>query len=89
MQITGKKLTSAGIYQIFKRAARDAGVEKSWSPHQWRHAFARNFLRNGGDIGILSQILGHASIHVTLLHYGSLENSDLQKAHLKYAPKIA
>ncbi|MBT7070259.1 MAG: tyrosine-type recombinase/integrase, partial [Anaerolineae bacterium] len=88
VQITGKKLTSAGIYQIFKRAARDAGVEKSWSPHQWRHAFARNFLRNGGDIGILSQILGHASIHVTLLHYGGLENSDLQKAHLKYAPKI-
>ena len=89
VQITGKKLTSTGIYQIFKRAARDAGVEKSWSPHQWRHAFARNFLRNGGDIGILAQILGHASIHVTLLHYGGLENKDLQRAHLQYAPKVA
>ena len=89
VQKTGKGLTTSGIYQIFKRAARDAGVKKSWSPHQWRHAFARNFLRNGGDIGILSQILGHASIHVTLLHYGGLENKDLQKAHLKYAPKVA
>ena len=89
VQKTGKGLTTSGIYQIFKRAARDAGVKKSWSPHQWRHAFARNFLRNGGDIGLLSQILGHASIHVTLLHYGGLENKDLQKAHLKYAPKVA
>jgi len=88
VQKTGCPLTTAGIYQIFKCAARDAGVEKNWSPHQWRHAFARNFLRNGGDIGVLSQILGHSSIHVTLLHYGSLVNKDLQRAHSKYAPKV-
>ncbi|MBT4457238.1 MAG: tyrosine-type recombinase/integrase [Candidatus Magasanikbacteria bacterium] len=89
VQKEGKGLTSSGIYQVFKRAAKDAGVKKNWNPHQWRHAFARNFLRNGGDIGILSQILGHASIHVTLLHYGGLENKDLQRAHLQYAPKVA
>ncbi|MBT4841778.1 MAG: tyrosine-type recombinase/integrase [Anaerolineae bacterium] len=43
VQKTGERLTSSGIYQIFKKAARDAGVKKSWSPHQWRHAFARFF----------------------------------------------
>jgi len=89
VQKEGRGLTSSGIYQVFKRAAKDAGIKNNWSPHQWRHAFARNFLRNGGDIGVLSQILGHATIHVTLMHYGSLENQDLQNAHLKFAPKVA
>ncbi len=89
VQKEGKGLTSSGIYQVFKRAAKDASVKKNWNPHQWRHAFARNFLRNGGDIGMLSQILGHSSLHVTLIHYGSLENKDLQNAHLKFAPKVA
>ena len=84
----GTPISTAGIYQVFKRTAKNAGVEKSWSPHQWRHAFARNFLRNGGDIGILSQLLGHSSISVTLNHYGGLANDDLKRAHNKYVPKL-
>ena len=89
LTLTGNApLTSSGIYQIFKRAAKKAKVKDSWSPHQWRHAFARNFLRNGGDIGVLSQILGHSGIDVTLRHYGGLQTDDLQRAHTKYAPRV-
>ena len=84
----GEPLTTSGIYQVFKRIALRAGVRKKWNPHQWRHAFARNFLKNGGDIGILSQLLGHSDIRVTLDHYGGLTNGELQTAHSKYAPRL-
>ena len=79
-------LTSSGVTQIFKRAAAAAGVKAGWNPHNWRHAFARNFLRNGDDIGVLSQLLGHSGIDVTLRHYGGLDVNDLQAAHQHYSP---
>ena len=88
VSITGEPLTTVGIYQIFKRTAIRADVKDNWSPHQWRHAFARNFLKNGGGLGILSQLLGHSDVRVTLSHYGGLANEDLQRAHYKYVPKL-
>lgn len=35
-------------------------------PHQFRHSFAVNWLRCGGDIVILHKILGHAKIQTTM-----------------------
>ena len=35
-------------------------------PHQFRHSFAVNWLRSGGDIVILYRILGHANIQTTM-----------------------
>ena len=35
-------------------------------PHQFRHSFAVNWLRCGGDIIILSRMLGHAKVQSTM-----------------------
>jgi integrase len=35
-------------------------------PHQFRHSFAVNWLRNNGDIVILHRILGHSKIQTTM-----------------------
>jgi len=35
-------------------------------PHQFRHSFAVNWLRNDGNIVILSQILGHSKLQTTM-----------------------
>ena len=47
------------VFQIVKKCM---GV----SPHQMRHSFAVNFLRQYGNIVILSQILGHSHIQTTM-----------------------
>ncbi len=36
------------------------------NPHKFRHSFAVNWLKCGGSIVILSQILGHSDIKVTM-----------------------
>ena len=52
----------------FKMAIERAGVilPKGQSTHVLRHTFASHFMMNGGNILVLQQILGHASITDTM-----------------------
>lgn len=45
-----------------------AGIEKV-TPHTLRHTFATRFVEAGGDIYLLSRILGHASVDITTRIY--------------------
>ena len=36
------------------------------SPHGWRHAFAREYLQNGGDLASLADYLGHSNVIAAL-----------------------
>ena len=38
------------------------------NPHMFRHSFAVNWLRHGGDIFILSKMLGHSDIKNTMVY---------------------
>lgn len=37
-------------------------------PHAFRHYFALEFLKNNGDIALLSDVLGHRSIDMTRIY---------------------
>jgi integrase len=50
---------------------------KLFGPHCLRHTFATRYLAGGGDIYILSQILGHAKVSTTERHYAHLRPRDL------------
>ena len=47
------------------------------SPHTLRHTFATRYILGGGDIFVLSKILGHASVAVTQKHYAHVLPQDL------------
>lgn len=49
-----------------------------FGPHTLRHTFATRYLQGGGDIYILSKILGHASVEVTQRVYSHLVTEDLR-----------
>lgn len=51
-------------------------------PHQFRHSFAVNWLRNNGDIIILHRILGHTKIQTTM-EYLKIVPTDQGKELLK------
>lgn len=67
-------LTASGLYQLLSRLARVAGVPDV-HPHRFRHTFAVEFLRNGGQIHNLQTILGHSRIETTM-RYAAYEQAE-------------
>lgn len=57
-------LTDDGIYRMMTRRAEQLGIQ-DFSPHDLRRTYATRLLQMGGDINIVRQAMGHASIATT------------------------
>ncbi len=72
--------TRSYFYLIFKEHAKNCGIEKKVYPHMIRHSIASLLLKNGADIRIVQELLGHASITTTEL-YTHVEKSKLKSIY--------
>jgi integrase/recombinase XerD len=84
----GGRLTRAMIFEIVKRLAVLAGIQKTVSPHTFRHSFATHLLENGANLRAIQQLLGHESITTTEL-YTHIDVHFLRETILKYHPLYA
>ena len=75
-QKPGAHISTGAIHRIFKKAVRDAGIQKNVSFHALRHSFATHLLENGTDMRFVQQLLGHTSI-VTTVRYTHVSNAYL------------
>ena len=83
----GKPLQPNGIRMILQRIGKRAGVTGRINAHSFRHAFARNFLRNGGNLAVLGRLLGHSpGSPVTARFYAVFDDRELQEFHERYSP---
>ena len=83
---SGKKLTRALIWQMIKKLAVKAGIDKNIFPHTLRHSFASHLLKNGADLRVIQEMLGHADIATTQI-YTHVESSRLAQVHKKFHPR--
>lgn len=85
-QKNGQGMTHTGIHEIIAKAGRSGGVKGvRCSPHTLRHTFAVNFLRGGGNLFELQQLMGHTDLTV-LRRYVALAEADLAQAHRNASP---
>ncbi|MBV7339979.1 tyrosine-type recombinase/integrase [Chloroflexi bacterium TSY] len=68
--ITALGLTDQAIYEVLRKRAEQAGVDK-FSPHDFRRTFAGDMLDAGVDLATVQKIMGHASA-TTTTGYGSI-----------------
>jgi len=81
----GKQLTRAMIFEIVKNSAERAGIQKTVSPHIFRHSFATHLLENGANLRAIQQLLGHESITTTEL-YTHIDINYLRQTILEFHP---
>jgi site-specific recombinase XerD len=82
----GQGLTISGVGIMLKKLAQATGHTRAdCAPHAFRRGFAVEFLRNGGDVFTLQQIMGHASLDMTRRYVAFLDE-DLKAAHLRFSP---
>lgn len=66
MNYKGNKMLSVdNVQNICFRIEKRLELEEKIRPHKWRHTFATNFLKRGGDLESLRLILGHTSLKTT------------------------
>ncbi|CAM4178001.1 site-specific tyrosine recombinase XerD [Flavobacterium antarcticum] len=82
----GKKLTRAMIFTIIKRLAVAINLQKTISPHTFRHSFATHLLENGADLRSIQMMLGHESITTTEI-YVHLDRKHLQEVVNVFHPR--
>ena len=61
LTIDGYAMTPRAITSVINRLANSSGVPRL-HPHLLRHTYATMFLLNGGDVFLLKQNLGHATL---------------------------
>lgn len=83
---TAEPLTVDGLRNILRNVARRAGVTGRVNPHSFRHAFAREYLKAGGDLGTLAALMGHRQKATTLTHYAVFSLDEAAQQHELYSP---
>jgi integrase/recombinase XerD len=82
----GRGLTRAMIFTIVKNLSEKSGLQKTISPHTFRHSFATHLLENGADLRAIQQMLGHESITTTEI-YMHLDQTHLRDVVNQFHPR--
>ena len=80
----GKPLNRNAVAHLLARIGKRAQVP-GVDAHRFRHTFAIQYLRNGGDIYTLQRLLGHRSLEI-VKNYLRLSEMDAGNAHKKASP---
>jgi integrase/recombinase XerD len=82
----GRKLSRVMIFTIIKNLAVKIKLEKSISPHTFRHSFASALVKGGADLRAVQEMLGHESILTTEI-YTHLDKEFLKETVNKFHPR--
>ncbi len=82
----GKQISRVMVFMIVKEMAKRASIEKSVSPHTFRHSFATHLIEGGADLRAVQDMLGHESITTTEI-YTHLDTDFLRETIASFHPR--
>lgn len=75
----GKPLSGTGVYQVFKRLARRAGIEGRFNPQAIRHLVGQSFV-DRENLVIAQKKLGHRDVTTTAKFYAHQDRERIKAA---------
>lgn len=81
----GAKLSRIMVFYIIKDLAEKAKINKTISPHTFRHSFATHLIEGGANLRAVQEMLGHESITTTEI-YTHMNQSFLRETLIQFHP---
>ena len=82
----GRRLSRVTVFHNIKQHVAAAGIDKSVSPHTFRHTFATHLLEGGASLPAIQAMLGHEDIGTTEI-YTHLDSAYLRQQVLEHFPR--
>ena len=82
----GASLSRISVFTMIKSLAQQTGLNKTISPHTFRHSFATHLIEGGADLRAVQAMLGHVSITTTEI-YTHLDREYLHEVIRSYHPR--
>jgi len=82
----GTPLSRVSIWNLVKKCAKAAGIQKPVYPHAFRHSFATHLLEGGADLRSVQEMLGHVSINTTEI-YTHVDRNFLKQVYKEHHPR--
>jgi len=82
----GTPLSRVMVFLVIKELARKTGLQKTISPHTFRHSFASHLVEGGADLRAVQEMLGHESITTTEI-YTHIDKDYLRSVVTQYHPR--
>lgn len=82
----GSSLSRISVFTMIKTLAEKASLNKSISPHTFRHSFATHLIEGGADLRAVQAMLGHVSITTTEI-YTHLDREYLHEVIRSFHPR--
>ncbi len=79
-----RRMNNTSLRLLLTRLGDKVGVAHC-HPHRFRHTFAIEFLRAGGDVFSLQRLLGHSTLDM-VKNYVAIAQVDVRNAHRKASP---
>lgn len=81
-------LTGSGIRQILIRLKKKAGIRGRVNPHSFRHKFAQEYLKAGGDVVTLAHLGGWHDLKTIKEAYAVFSDAELSQLQEKNSPLL-
>lgn len=82
----GKNISRIMVFHLIKELAQKASIEKTISPHTFRHSFATHLLEGGANLRAIQCMLGHESIATTEI-YTHIDRNRLRSEIIEHHPR--
>jgi site-specific recombinase XerD len=83
----GHALSTQAVANVIRALCTHAGITRRVTPHTFRHTVATLLLRNGADLRVVQELLGHASITMTQ-RYTHVVKEQMREALERAHPRL-